>query len=394
MVRQAATQLAGATPVTAGVIRHRPTAVSPPSVTVPPTTPASTGIAGPLASCLATQVAVCSSQDSSQPACTGAASQQLETTDVPAAAEAPAAAAPAAAGVGSDVDDDALDQAEATAAATAQHSEAMEVDQGDEPPPPPPEPPQPPPPQPEPEAPTEDPPQAEGPAAEPPAAAAASTALSPSAAAEELGYEDVSRSFFQRSDGSRVPLEVDAAEQPPDGAPRVDYATLRAVRTPDGRGWGLACTQPIVAGAFVVEMCGKIVDEADATRPGYDATYVLGFDDATLARKREAGDEVRYIDCREQGSIARLANDSQQPNLALRYLPSAGAGGELLPRRAFLVALADIPAHAELTWNYGGSTSSPTLTPPHPCPQPLTPAFTLVLTHRRALPATVEAAAQ
>ena len=387
VVRQAAIQLAGATPVTAGVTRHRPTAVSPPSVAVPPTTPASTGIAGPLASCLATQVAVCSSQDSSQPACTGAASQQLETTDVPAAAEAPAAAAPAAAGVGSDVsgaegadlgdclDDDALaaalDQAEAAAAATAQHSEAMEVDQGDEPPPPPPEPPQPPPPQPEPEAPTEDPPQAEGPAAEPPAAAAASTALSPSAAAEELGYEDVSRSFFQRSDGSRVPLEVDAAEQPPDGAPRVDYATLRAVRTPDGRGWGLACTQPIVAGAFVVEMCGKIVDEADATRPGYDATYVLGFDDATLARKREAGDEVRYIDCRERGSIARLANDSQQPNLALRYLPSGGAGGELLPRRAFLVALADIPAHAELTWNYGGYTSSSTLTlPPTPALNP------------------------
>ena len=222
----------------------------------------------------------------------------------------------------------------------------------------------------EPEAPTEDPPQAEGPAAEPPAAAAASTALSPSAAAEELGYEDVSRSFFQRSDGSRVPLEVDAAEQPPDGAPRVDYATLRAVRTPDGRGWGLACTQPIVAGAFVVEMCGKIVDEEDATRPGYDATYVLGFDDATLARKREAGDEVRYIDCREQGSIARLANDSQQPNLALRYLPSAGAGGELLPRRAFLVALADIPAHAELTWNYGTVNLLPPSPPPTPALNP------------------------
>ena len=67
VVRQAATQLAGATPVTAGVTRHRPTDVSPPSVGVPPTTPASTGIAGPLASCLATQVAVCSSQDSSQP---------------------------------------------------------------------------------------------------------------------------------------------------------------------------------------------------------------------------------------------------------------------------------------------------------------------------------------
>ena len=138
------------------------------------------------------------------------------------------------------------------------------------------------------------------------------------------------------------------------------------MRTPDDRGWGLACTQPTVAGAFVVEMCGKIVDEADATRPGYDATYVLGFDDATLARKREAGDEVRYIDCREQGSIARLANDSQQPNLALRYLPSASADGELLPRRAFLVALADIPAHAEMTWNYGAPL-------PHPHPHPHSP---------------------
>ena len=359
-------------PVTAGVTRHRPTAVSPPPA-VPPATPASASIAGPLASCLATQVAVGSSQDSSQPACSGAASQQLEM-DAPADAEAPATAA---------------------ATAAAQPSEAMQVDQGEEPPPPPPEPTQPPQPQlqPQPEAPTEDPPQAEEPAVEPPAASA-STALSPSAAAKELGYEDVSRSFFQRSDGSRVPLEIGAAEQPPDGVPCVDYATLRAVRTPDGRGWGLACTQPTVAGAFVVEMCGKIVDEADATRPSYDATYVLGFDDATLARKREAGDEVRYIDCREQGSIARLANDSQQPNLALRYLPSAGADGELLPRRAFLVALADIPAHAEMTWNYGAPLHHPHLHP-HPATPPLAPTLTLTLTltHRRALPETVAAAA-
>ena len=355
VLRQAA-ELAEATPpVTAGVTRHRPTAVSPPSA-VPPATPASAGIAGPLASFCATQMSVGNSQDSSQPACSGAASQQLEM-DAPADAEAPAAAAATAATA-----------AAAAATAAAQPPEPMEVDQGEVPPPPAPEPTQPPQPQPqqppEPEAPTEDSPQAEEPAAEPPAASdSASTALSPSAAAKELGYEDVSRSFFQRSDGSRVPLEVGAAEQPPDGVPCVDYATLRAVRTPDGRGWGLACTQPTVAGAFVVEMCGKIVDEADATRPSYDATYVLGFDDATLARKREAGDEVRYIDCREQGSIARLANDSQQPNLALRYLPSAGADGELLPRRAFLVALADIPAHAEMTWNYGA-----TLLHPHPPP--------------------------
>ena len=63
--------------------------------------------------------------------------------------------------------------------------------------------------------------------------------------------------------------------------------------------------------------------------------------------------QVRYIDCREHGNMARLANDSSSPNLALRYLPTPGESGELLPRRAFLVALDDIRAGTELTWNYG-----------------------------------------
>lgn len=47
--------------------------------------------------------------------------------------------------------------------------------------------------------------------------------------------------------------------------------------------------------------------------------------------------------------MARLANDSAQPNLGLRYLP----GRTGLPRRAFLVALSDIAAGAELVWDYG-----------------------------------------
>ncbi len=158
-------------------------------------------------------------------------------------------------------------------------------------------------------------------------------------------------------------------------APRLAYGALRAVRTRDGRGWGLTSVEPIAAGTYVVEMCGKVVDEAVATVPGYDATYVLGFDDATLARKRAAGDRVRYIDCREQGSMARLANDSEHtPNLALRYVPSGGDGARL-PRRGFLVALRDIPSATELTWNCACRPA-----PPRPAPSPpsrLVPASVL-----------------
>jgi len=49
--------------------------------------------------------------------------------------------------------------------------------------------------------------------------------------------------------------------------------------------------------------------------------------------------------------MMRLANDSAQPNLKLLYWPPPQRGG--LPRRAFLVATADVPAYAELTWSYG-----------------------------------------
>ena len=51
------------------------------------------------------------------------------------------------------------------------------------------------------------------------------------------------------------------------------------------------------------------------------------------------------------GNMMRLANDSAQPNLKLLYWPPPQRGG--LPRRAFLVATADVPAYAELTWSYG-----------------------------------------
>ena len=42
-----------------------------------------------------------------------------------------------------------------------------------------------------------------------------------------------------------------------------------------------------------------------------DKVYVFGFDEAVLALKRSAGDEVRYLDLREHGNLARLFNDEQ-----------------------------------------------------------------------------------
>ena len=47
--------------------------------------------------------------------------------------------------------------------------------------------------------------------------------------------------------------------------------------------------------------------------------------------------------------MARLANDSDRPNLSLQYLPACNG----LPRRAFLVAVSEIAAGTELMWDYG-----------------------------------------
>ena len=44
---------------------------------------------------------------------------------------------------------------------------------------------------------------------------------------------------------------------------------------------------------------------------------MVSFDDATLARKRAVGDDVLYIDLRQQGNMFRLCNDSETPNLKL-----------------------------------------------------------------------------
>lgn len=145
------------------------------------------------------------------------------------------------------------------------------------------------------------------------------TQLIASEAASEIGYEEIDRTFIQRTDGSRTPLEFRLDEILPKDVRLLDYACLRAVRTTDRHGWGLACTKSIACGTFVVEMCGRVISEEECTAPGFDTTYVVGFDDETLSKKRVAGDEVRYIDCRKHGNVT-LANE--EPTCTSHPLPT------------------------------------------------------------------------
>jgi SET domain-containing protein len=65
---------------------------------------------------------------------------------------------------------------------------------------------------------------------------------------------------------------------------------------------------------------------------------------------------VRFLDLKEYGNLARLVNDEQlRPNLQLYPWPilDDDAQPPILPRRFYLVALRDIPALTELTWDYG-----------------------------------------
>lgn len=66
------------------------------------------------------------------------------------------------------------------------------------------------------------------------------------------------------------------------------------------------------------------------------------------------GDLLHYIDPKEHGSLLRFVNDSREaPNLQLIYWPPFEPAKGIMPRRAFLVAQHDIPAHVELTFDYG-----------------------------------------
>ena len=60
----------------------------------------------------------------------------------------------------------------------------------------------------------------------------------------------------------------------------------------------------------VVEVRGRALTELEYERLD-DKSYVVSFDDKLLELKRAAGDDVLYLDLKEQGNMMRLINDSQ-----------------------------------------------------------------------------------
>lgn len=108
-----------------------------------------------------------------------------------------------------------------------------------------------------------------------------------------------------------------------------------------GKGWGLKCQADIKKGDFVVEYVGEIIDNNEFRR--------------RLKAKQDAQDEAYYfltldnhrmIDAGPGGNLARFMNHSCQPNCETQKWTVLG------DTRIGLFAVADIPAHTELTFNY------------------------------------------
>ena len=111
-------------------------------------------------------------------------------------------------------------------------------------------------------------------------------ALTPADAPAELGYEDVNSvgNFFLECDGRRRPVAYAGFEKL---AVNVNYNKLEAFPVSAKRGWGVRCQAPIMQGQVVVEVRGRVLNEAEYDGLA-DPSYVVSFDDKLLALKRAA----------------------------------------------------------------------------------------------------------
>jgi hypothetical protein len=121
---------------------------------------------------------------------------------------------------------------------------------------------------------------------------------------------------------------------------RRDGPKVAAFPTP-GRGFGLMTNDPIKEGSFCLEYMGEVVTAEECQRrmqedgrEGEGAFYMLALE----------GDQI--IDARPAANLARFANHSCGPNMIMKKWNVLGQ------TRAGLFAVEDIPAGAELTWNY------------------------------------------
>lgn len=118
------------------------------------------------------------------------------------------------------------------------------------------------------------------------------------------------------------------------------YPPLMPYKT-EGRGWGLKTLVPIKKGDFVIEYVGEMIDEAEYKRrlsrmhKNKDENYYF----LTI-------DKDRMLDAGPKGNVARFMNHSCQPNCETQKWTVNG------DTRVGLFALCDIPADAELVFNY------------------------------------------
>ena len=111
----------------------------------------------------------------------------------------------------------------------------------------------------------------------------------------------------------------------------------------ENRGWGLFLTESVGTGSFIVEYTGEIIDDktceerlwADKKR-GEDNFYLM----------EVMGNQI--IDARHKGNLSRFINSSCHPNCETQKWQD-GSTGET---RVGIFAIQDIPAGAELTYDY------------------------------------------
>ncbi|KAH8383978.1 hypothetical protein KR009_011560 [Drosophila setifemur] len=107
------------------------------------------------------------------------------------------------------------------------------------------------------------------------------------------------------------------------------------------RGFGLVCREPIAEGTFVIEYVGEVINHSEFQK--------------RLVQKQRDRDENYYflgvekdfiIDAGPKGNLARFMNHSCEPNCATQKW------NVNCIHRVGLFAIKDIPANAELTFNY------------------------------------------
>lgn len=170
-------------------------------------------------------------------------------------------------------------------------------------------------------------------------------------------YKEITKNeYINDKDVTRYLVSPDQTSQRPD----TKKNKLRVFETKDGRGLGVRATKAIRKGEIIIEYLGEIINEGERKKreakdiENGDATnYFLQLtvpdnEDEEEDEDEDGDDNSLFIDAKQRGNLARFLNSSCDPNAEAvsfygeDYLPWIG-----------IVAIKNIPAGEELTWNYG-----------------------------------------